>query len=117
VRGDARLTREHLGPNRPVGLPAPQHRRRSRHAEPVYADLIVWEAHCKAAAEHLVKGQAVSCSGRLEPHQYATSSGDHRVALERHGVDIEYGAKPREPSDRGLGVSDAAEQAEDDIPF
>jgi deazaflavin-dependent oxidoreductase (nitroreductase family) len=80
-----------------------------------YVDLIVWEA----AAEHLVKGQAVSFSGRLEPHQYATRSGDHRVALELHGVDIEYGAKPRsaEPSDRGLGVSDAAEQAEDDIPF
>ena len=92
--------------------------RRDRNAEPVYLDLIVWEAQAKAASEHLVEGQAVRFSGRLEPHQHATSSNDHRIALELHGVDIEYGAKPRraEPSSRGLAVSDAAEQAEDDIP-
>jgi hypothetical protein len=48
-----------------------------------------------------------------------TSSGEQRVALELHGVDIEYGPKPRraEPSDRGLAVPEAAEQPDDDIPF
>ena len=123
LTGNGRLTRDpqlrttHSG--KTVATITVASDRRDRNAEPVYLDLIVWEAQAKAAGEHLVKGQAVSFSGRLEPHQYATSTGDHRVALELHGVDIEYGAKPRraEPSDRGLAVSDAAEQAEDDIPF
>ena len=93
--------------------------RRDRNADPVYVDLIVWEAQATAAGEHLVKGQAVSFSGRLEPRPYTTSSGEQRVALELHGVDIEYGTKPRsdQPSDRGLAVPEAAEQPDDDIPF
>jgi single-stranded DNA-binding protein len=43
-------------------------------------DLIVWHARAAAAAEHLIKGQAVSFSGRLEPRQHVTSSGKQRVA-------------------------------------
>jgi single-stranded DNA-binding protein len=69
--------------------------RRDRDAHPVYVDLIVWQTQATAAAQHLVKGQAVSYSGRFEPREYVTSSGDQRIALELHGVDIEYGAKPR----------------------
>jgi hypothetical protein len=57
--------------------------RRDRSAEPVYLDLVVWEAQAKAAAEHLIKGQVVGISGRLEPRQYVTSSGDQRVALDK----------------------------------
>ena len=123
LTGNGRLTRDvalrttHSG--KTVATISVASDRRDRNAEPVYLDLIVWDAQTKAAGEHLIEGQAISFSGRLEPHQYATSSGDHRVALELHGVDIEYGAKPRraEPSSDGLAVSDAAEQAEDDIPF
>jgi single-stranded DNA-binding protein len=63
--------------------------RRDRHADPVYLDLIVWEAQATAAGEHLIKGQAVSFSGHLEPRPYVTSFGDQHVALELHGVDIE----------------------------
>jgi single-stranded DNA-binding protein len=66
---------------------------RSRH--PVYLDLIVWQTQATAAAEHFIKGQAVSFSGRFEPRGYTTSAGENRVALELHGVDIEYGPKPR----------------------
>jgi len=123
LTGNGRLTRDvqlratHSG--KTVATISVASDRRDRHADPVYLDLVVWEAQATAAGEHLIKGQAVSFSGRLEPHQYATSTGDHRVALELHGVDIEYGPKPRsaEPSSHGLAVSDAAEQAEDDIPF
>jgi len=123
VTGNGRLTRDvqlrntHSG--KAVATISVASDRRDRNAEPVYLDLIVWEAQAKAASEHLIKGQAVSFSGRLEPRQYVTSSGDHRVALELHGVDIEYGPKPRraEPSDRGLAAPEAAEQSTDDIPF
>jgi hypothetical protein len=48
--------------------------RRDRNAEPVYLDLVVWEAQAKAAAEHLIKGQVVSfgCGGaRRETFQNA----------------------------------------------
>ena len=91
--------------------------RRDRNAEPVYLDLIVWEAQATAAAEHLVQGQAVSFSGRLEPREYVTSAGDNRLALELHGVEIEYGAKPRgnQPSEPTHGADHAADR--EDIPF
>jgi single-strand DNA-binding protein len=123
LTGNGRLTRDvqlrttHSG--KTVATISIASDRRDRHAEPVYLDLILWQAQATAAAEHLIKGQAVSFSGRLEPRQYMTSSSDQRVALELHGVDIEYGTKPRsdQPSDRGPAVSHGAEQSEDDIPF
>jgi single-strand DNA-binding protein len=123
LTGHGRLTRDvalrttHSG--KPVATIAVASDRRDRNAEPVYLDLVVWEALAKAAAEHLIKGQAVSFSGRPEPRQYVTSSGDQRVALDLHGVDIEYGAKPRspEPSERRLAAPEAATESEQDIPF
>jgi single-strand DNA-binding protein len=123
LTGNGRLTRDvqlratHSG--KTVATISVASDRRDRHADPVYADLIVWEAQATAAGEHLVKGQAVSFSGRLEPRPYVTSSGEQRVALELHGVDIEYGPKPRnaEPSDRRPADPEAAEQPDDDIPF
>ena len=91
--------------------------RRDRDADPVYVDLIVWEAQATAAAEHLVKGQAVSFTGRFEPREYLTSAGDHRVALELHGVDIEYGPKPRGDQPAEPARSSTDEVDPDDIPF
>jgi single-strand DNA-binding protein len=123
LTGNGRLTRDvqlrttHSG--KTVATISVASDRRDRNGDPVYADLIVWEAQATAAAEHLIKGQAVSFSGRLEPRPYATSSGEQRIALELHGVDIEYGPKPRnaDPSQRGLEAPEAAEQPDDDIPF
>jgi single-strand DNA-binding protein len=93
--------------------------RRDRNADPLYLDLIVWQAQATAAAEHLVKGQAVSFSGRFEPREYVTNAGDNRVALELHGVDIEYGPKPRgEQSCQSMPGASTADAADpDDIPF
>jgi single-strand DNA-binding protein len=123
LTGNGRLTRDvqlratHSG--KTVATISVASDRRDRHANPVYLDLIVWEARATAAAEHLVKGQAVSFSGRVEPRPYVTNSGEQRVALELHGVDIEYGPKPRnaEPSDRRPADHEAAEQPDDDVPF
>ena len=56
--------------------------RRDRRADPIYVDLVLWEAQAEAAAQHLVRGQAVAFSGRFEPRPYQTSSGEQRVALE-----------------------------------
>jgi hypothetical protein len=67
--------------------------RRDRH--PVYIDLILWRGQAEAAAEHLVKGQAVAFSGRFEPRHYTTRDGRDGVAYELHDVALEYGAKPR----------------------
>ena len=89
--------------------------RRDRDAQPVYVDLIVWQAQATAAAQHLVKGQAVSFSGRFEPREYTTRDGDQRVALELHGVDLEYGPKPRSAEPDKPAV--ASEPSEEDIPF
>jgi single-strand DNA-binding protein len=123
LTGNGRLTRDvqlrttHSG--KTVGTISVASDRRDRDAQPVYLDLIVWQAQAAAAAQHLVKGQAVSFSGSCEPRQYVTNTGDQRVTLELHGVDIEYGPKPRgaEPSQAGLAPTDAPQPSEDDIPF
>ena len=90
-------------------------------ADPVYVDLILWEAQAEAAAEHLVKGQAVAFTGRLEPRPYQTSSGEQRVALEVHDVDLEYGPKPRaaDADEPDPAATRARERPADDedIPF
>ena len=93
--------------------------RRDRRADPVYVDLILWEGQAEAAAEHLVKGQAVAFSGRLEPRPYQTSSGEQRVAIEIHNVDVEYGPRARgqETSEPVGEPPAAAPPADDDIPF
>jgi single-strand DNA-binding protein len=92
--------------------------RRDRDAQPVYVDLIVWEAQAHAAARHLSKGQAVSFSGRLDPREFATTAGDPRIALEVHDVAIEYGPKVRssEPDHQPAVTADTAVDP-DDIPF
>jgi len=94
--------------------------RRDRQAPALFIDLVVWEGQAEAAAEHLVKGQAVSFSGRFDPREYTTSAGDKRIALEVHDVAIEYGPKPRaaEQHDRTAPEPVAATAAaDDDIPF
>ncbi len=93
--------------------------RRDRQAPALFVDLVVWERQAEAAAEHLVKGQAVSFSGRFEPREYTTSSGKKRLALEVHDVAIEYGPKPRTAElDTAAAVAGSRQSAEDDdIPF
>jgi single-strand DNA-binding protein len=89
--------------------------RRDRQADPVYVDLILWEGQAEAAAQHLVKGQAVTFAGRLEPRPYQTSSGEQRVAIELHGVDLEYGPRARGQEPAGPAGESPADH--DDIPF
>ena len=88
-----------------------------RDAQPVYLDLIVWQADATAAGEHIVKGHAISFSGRFEPREYLTSSGDQRVAFELHGAEIEYRLKPRrgQPTEPARSSTDEAELG--NIPF
>jgi single-stranded DNA-binding protein len=93
LTGNGRLTRDvqlratHAG--KTVATISVASDRRDRHADPIYLDLIVWEAQATAADEHLTKGQAISFSGRPEPRPYVTSAGDEGIAFELHGVDIE----------------------------
>ena len=121
LTGNGRLTRDvqlrTTSSGRSVATISVASDRRDRNAGPVNMDLIVWQTQATAAAEHLIKGQAVSFSGRFEPRGYTTSAGENRVALELHGVDIEYGPKPRgdqnaEPTRASTGEADP-----DDIPF
>ena len=79
--------------------------RRGSDDDPIYVDLVLWDAQAAFAAEHLIKGQAVTFAGRLEPRQWTDREGNQRVVLEVHGVEIEYGAKPR-----GAGATEPTEQ-------
>jgi single-strand DNA-binding protein len=121
LTGNGRLTRDvqlrttHSG--KTVATISVASDRRDRDAQPIYVDLIVWQAQATAAAEHLVKGQAVSFAGRFEPREYVTNAGESRVALELHGVDIEYGPKPRGDHTSEPRPTAADETDPDDIPF
>ena len=121
LSGNGRLTRDvqlrSTSSGKTVATLSVASDRRDRTAQPVYLDLIVWQAQATAAAEHLVKGQAVSFSGRFEPRQYTTSAGENRVAHELHGVDIEYGPKPRGDQSAEPASSATSETDPDDIPF
>lgn len=122
LTGNGRLTRDvqlrttHSG--KTVATISIASDRRDRDAQPIYVDLIVWQAQATAAAEHLVKGQAVSFSGRFDPREYSTSGGDKRLALEVHDVAIEYGPKPRTADhDPRTAAEPATGAPEEDIPF
>jgi single-stranded DNA-binding protein len=92
--------------------------RRDRRAPALFGDLVVWERRAEAAAAHFVEGQAVSFSGRLDPREYSTSTGEKRLALEVHDVTIEYGPKPRSAApDTHTAAAPATHLAEQDIRF
>ena len=75
-------------------------------AEAIYVDLVLWDAQAAFAVEHLIKGQAVAFTGRLEPRTWVDREENTRVAIEVHGVELEYGAKPRDA--RAAGPTDEA---------
>ena len=81
--------------------------RRGSDEDPVYVDLVLWDAQAAFAVEHLVKGQAVTFAGRLAPRAWTDRDANQRVAIEVHGVELEYGPKPR-----AVGAGDRAE----DVP-
>jgi single-strand DNA-binding protein len=123
LTGNGRLTRDvelrstHSGKR--VATISVASDRRDRQAPALFVDLVVWERQAEAAAEHLIKGQAVSFSGRFEPREYTTSNGDKRLALEVHDVAIEYGPKPRaaEPHTAATVAASSETAEDDDIPF
>ena len=124
LTGNGRLTRDpqlrttHSG--KTVATISVASDRRERSADAIYIDLIVWEGQATAAAQHLIKGQAVTFAGRFEPREYVTQAGDQRVALELHGVDLEYGAKPRgtvEASETSSQPASTGASETEDIPF
>lgn len=69
--------------------------RRGSDDDPIYVELVLWDAHAAFAAQHLVKGQAVTFTGRLEPREWTDRDGNTRTSIEVHAVELEYGAKPR----------------------
>lgn len=109
LTGNGRLTRKpelrHTPSGAAVTTVAIASTRRGSDDDPIYVDLVLWDAQAAFAVEHLVKGQAVTFAGRLEPRPWTDREGNQRVALEVHGVELEYGAKPR--------VAAAAEPAEE----
>ena len=123
LTGNGRLTRDvelrSTRSGRSVATISVASDRRNRQAPALFVDLVVWERQAEAAAEHLVKGQAVSFSGRFEPRPYATSSSEPRVVLEVHDGAIEYGPKPRtaEPATAATVAIGSAAAEDDDIPF
>ena len=117
LTGNGRLTRDvelrNTRSGKSVATVSVASDRRDRKADPIYVELVLWEAQAEAAAQHLVRGQAVSFTGRLEPRPYQTKAGEQRVAIEVQGVELEYGPKPRAADN---GAPEPAEDAGDPVP-
>jgi single-strand DNA-binding protein len=109
LNGNGRLTRDpqlhNTGSGKVVTTVSVAADRRERDADPVYVDLVLWEAQARAAVEHLCKGQSVAFSGRFEPRTYTTSGGQERPVFEVVAAELEYGPKSR------------ARDADEDIVF
>jgi single-strand DNA-binding protein len=116
LTGTGRLTRRpelrRTGSGKAVTTLAVACDRCNRKADPVYVELVLWEAQAEAAVQHLVKGQVIAFSGRFEPRRYETKDGDRRIALDVANVDLEYGSKPRNVDD-----ANAPTEGDHDIPF
>lgn len=93
---------------------------RGERDQTIYVDLVLWERAAEAAAEHLVKGQAVAFTGRLKLRTWKDREDNTRTSVEVHGVDLEYGAKPRGNDDAPAPAPDGDRDhtpGDDDIPF
>ncbi len=124
ITGNGRLTRDPdlrtTNSGKTVANLAVASDRRNRDDEPLYINLVVWEGQAEAAAAHLVKGQSVFFSGRLDTRAYQSRDGEDRVALEVHSVDLEYGPKPRgrdEHASAEQPVAAGRQDPDDEIPF
>ena len=82
--------------------------RRDRDADPVYVELVLWDKQAELAAQHLVNGQQVAFLGRLDPQPWTSRDGVERLSLEVHGVELEYGTKPRTSADAQRTAAAAA---------
>lgn len=113
LSGNGRLTKtpelRHTDSGKAVTTVSVASSRRDRDADPMYVDLILWEAQAAFAVKHLVKGQAVAFSGRLDPRAWEGRDGEQRITLEVHGVDIEYGSKPRAGEPAGEPVDEVVD--------
>ena len=99
LTGNGRLTRDlqlrttHSG--KTVATISVASDRRDRDAQPVYLDLVVWEAPGHRRRRAPRQGPGRQLRRPLRAARVRHQAGEQRVALELHGVDLEYGAKPR----------------------
>ena len=69
--------------------------RRDRDADPVYVDLIAYDALAKLCAEHLEKGRQVAVTGRLDYQEWEARDGTGKRS--RHQVvaaEVDFLARP-----------------------
>jgi single-strand DNA-binding protein len=84
---------------------------RNRDEEPTYVDLVIWETQAEAAVKYLVKGQAVSFTGRPDVRGYKRNNGEPGATLQVNSVDLEYGAMPHGRQTESTPNPEAAEVA------
>ena len=68
--------------------------RRDREAAPVYVDVVAYDKLGEVAAEHLVKGQQVAISGRLD-YQEWEHEGSKRSKHEVVASEVDFLARPQ----------------------
>ena len=69
--------------------------RRDREADPVYVDVVAYDALAKVCAEHLEKGRQVAVSGRLDYQQWE-HEGQKRSKHEVIAAEVDFLARPQQ---------------------
>lgn len=85
-----------------------------------YFDIIAWNKQAQAAANNLVKGQAIAVDGRMQLRQWTdNNTGQNRSKVEVVGERIKFLQKPNgnggNNGNNGNGGGDLPD--DDDIPF
>ncbi len=60
-----------------------------------FIPVVAWNSTAKAMGEHVVKGQLLTVSGRLQSRTYETQDGQKRTVLEVVAREVKFGRKPR----------------------
>ena len=84
-----------------------------------YFDIIAWNKQAQAAANNLVKGQAIAVDGRMQLRQWTdNNTGQNRSKVEVVGERIKFLQKPNNGGHNGNNGNGGGDLPDDDdIPF
>jgi single-strand DNA-binding protein len=82
----------------------------------------VWGKNAENCNQYLVKGQQVTCTGRVAADAYKARDGEIRSVLQLNAYDVEFGPKPAGAERQSGGQDDYGEPIGDgyddeEIPF
>ncbi len=67
----------------------------NRDDSTTFIKVTIWGKRAEAAAEHLIKGQRIAATGRLETEKWTSNDGTEQTTLTMAATDTEWLDKPK----------------------